>query len=186
MEADHCEATAGRQPRERRVERGLQFGELAIDVNAQRLEHAGGRMLVALLAAGDARDHLGELGRALERPHATILHDGARDARRQALFAVLAKDSDELGQRRAVDDIGGALPRTRRHAHVERTVLQETEAALGVIELRGGDAQIEQDAVELEPRLDLVGTTRQCGKRGEENRHAGIPGEAQPCVRNGG
>ena len=56
-------------------------------------------------------------------------------------------------ERRAVDDIGGAQALARRHAHVERSVLHEAEAARGIVELRRGDAEIEQDAVELEARL---------------------------------
>ncbi len=54
---------------------GLQLLEFAIDVDAQRLEHAGRRMFVAGAArrlaarnAGDALDQAGELEGALERP----------------------------------------------------------------------------------------------------------------------
>ena len=38
-------------------------------------------------------------------------------------------------------------PAARVHAHVERRVVTEAEAARGVVELRRGDAEVEQDAV---------------------------------------
>ena len=44
-------------------------------------------------------------------------------------------------------------PFARAHAHVERPVVHEAEAALGVVELRRGDAEIEQNAVEFEAGL---------------------------------
>ena len=46
-----------------------------------------------------------------------------------------------------VDDIGGAHPMTR-HAHVERAVMREGEAARAVIELHRRHADIEQDAID--------------------------------------
>ena len=35
----------------------------------------------------------------------------------------------------------------RRHAHVERPVALEREAARGIVELHGGDADVEHDAI---------------------------------------
>ena len=56
--------------------------------------------------------------------------------------------------------------------------LHEAEAALGLVELRRGDAQVEQDAVELEAGLDLVGARRERGEGREEDRDARIGAEA--------
>ena len=46
----------------------------------------------------------------------------------------------------AVDEIGGARAR-KRHAHVERTVFAEGEAAFRLVELERRHAQIEHDAI---------------------------------------
>ena len=46
-----------------------------------------------------------------------------------------------------VDDIGSAHPMAR-HAHVERAVMREGEAARAVIELHGRHADVEQDAID--------------------------------------
>ena len=41
-----------------------------------------------------------------------------------------------------------ALAPGLRHAHVERAVTQEGEAALGLVDLHGGDADVEHHAVD--------------------------------------
>ena len=61
-----------------------------------------------------------------------------------------------------VDDVGGARA-VAAHAHVERAVEAEREAALGRVELHGGDAEIEHDAVD---RLD-AGVARHSVEIGE-------------------
>ncbi len=99
MKTDHRQPAVRREARERRVERRLQLLQFAVDVNAQRLEHPRRRMLVRVsLAARDARDHFGQLQRALERLGVAIGDDGARNARREALFAEVAKDADEFAR----------------------------------------------------------------------------------------
>ena len=55
----------------------------------------------------------------------------------------------------------------------------------GVVELRRGHAEVEQDAVELEAGLDLVGTVRQRGERREKDRNARIGCEACSRFRDG-
>ena len=52
-----------------------------------------------------------------------------------------------------VDEVGGAVA-VALHAHVERPVVAEGEAALGLVELHRGDADVEHDAV------DAVGSPR--------------------------
>src|SRR5262249_9296814 len=49
--------------------------------------------------------------------------------------------------RPGVDEIGCGLAATRIHAHIERAVVAEGETALRFVELEGGDAEIEGDAV---------------------------------------
>ncbi len=71
MKADHREAAVRRQTRERRIERGTQFRELAVHMNAQGLKYPGRRMLMALaaglVAVRHPHDHFGELQGSFER-----------------------------------------------------------------------------------------------------------------------
>ncbi len=64
-----------------------------------------------------------------------------------SLFAQGENDTSEIPLARCVDHIG----RTRAfaaHAHVERPIVAEREAALAAIKLHRGDAKIEHDAVD--------------------------------------
>ena len=114
-----------------------------------------------------------------ERPGSAVGDDGARDARRQSLLAEFSKYANQLGFGGAVDHVGGARALILVHAHIERPVVHEAEAAGGVVELRRGDAQIEQHAVEFEAGLDLIGARRECGKARAKNRDARIGAEAR-------
>ena len=65
-------------------------------------------------------------------------------------MALLAESEDDIGEialARRVDDIGRARA-VAAHAHVERPVEAEGKSALAAIELHGGDAEIEHDAVD--------------------------------------
>ena len=95
----------------------------------------------------DARDDLGERAGRLDRLLATRLDDGARDGAGVALLAQRGDDGGELALAGARDDVGRARAGAP-HAHVERAVEAEREAALGVVELHRGDAEIEHDAVD--------------------------------------
>ena len=66
---------------------------------------------------------------------------------RVLLLAEDADDAREIAWLHAVDDVGGGRP-VGAHAHVERPVGAEGEAALGLVELHGGDADVEHDAVD--------------------------------------
>ena len=68
--------------------------------------------------------------------------DGARMRSSPSMKMMLAR-SRSLPR----DDVGGART-VAAHAHVERAVVAEGEAALGVVELHGGDAEIEHHAVD--------------------------------------
>ena len=72
--------------------------------------------------------------------------DGPGDRPGALLLAVAEEDVGELRLAQLVDQIGraGAFA---AHAHVERSVAAEGEAALGLVELHGGDAEIERNPV---------------------------------------
>src|ERR1700719_4548650 len=95
-------------------------------------------MLVTLLAARNPGNHFGEFKRALEGLLLTVSDDGARDARRLALFAEFAKYTDEFLERRTVDHVRGAHALAGRHAHIARPVLHERETPGRILALARG------------------------------------------------
>ena len=65
-------------------------------------------------------------------------------------MALLAEDKNDIGEiafARAGDHIG-RVRALAAHAHVERPVETERESALGPIELHGGDAEVEHNAID--------------------------------------
>jgi len=185
MKTDHREPALRRETLESRVQRNLELLEFPVDVNAQRLEHARCGMLVTFFAARHTGDHLGQLQRADERLVGAIGNDRSRDARRLPLFAELAEDPHQLRFGGRVDDVCRAHALPRAHSHVERTVVHETEPARRVVELRRGDAEVEQNAVELEPWPHVIRATGEGGEGREKNRDACISRETRPGFRHG-
>ncbi len=101
--------------------------------------------LVAQRLAHDAGEFAGRLQRAGG-------NDRARDAARLAFFAI---GIEHIGNRllvRRIEEIGGTLA-LLAHAHVERAVGREGEAAMRLVELHRRDADIHHHAVDLrDPR----------------------------------
>ena len=106
-------------------------------------------LLVAELRRNGAGDDVRQLrggGDGLLRPP---LQDPPGDEGREPLLAVIPEDADELLFRIAVHHVrrgeGGALV----HAHVQGGLELIGEAAAGLVQLMGGDAQIQKDPVHL-------------------------------------
>src|SRR5579862_1892980 len=134
----------------RRIEAALKLAQLVVHMDAQRLEGARRGMDGETLRRGAERlgHDLGQLRRACDRSGGGYC---LRDAARLLLLAVAEDHVGEHALARGVDEIGGALA-VLAHAHVERTVGAEREAALRLVELEGRDAEIEDDAAGLLPR----------------------------------
>ncbi len=148
MKGHHDQPPARLERAFRRFETAQQLAEFVVDGDAQRLKRAGrGMRRLARPGGRDAGDHVGQLARRdVGRAHA-VGDDGAGDAPRRALLAEIIED---VGDRLFVvfaQDVGGAAPNAF-HAHVERRVLAEREAAGGLVELHRGYADVENDAVE--------------------------------------
>src|SRR5690606_26965223 len=111
---------------------GVQLVQLAIEVDADRLEGTGRGVarLVRAIAGGAAHD-LGKRAGALARAGSD---DGAGDAAGARLLAIEEDDVSDLRLVGAVQEIGRALA-FLRHAHVGGTIVLETEAALRPVEL---------------------------------------------------
>ena len=102
------------------------------------------------------------------------LGDGARDAARMTLLAENENDIGEIALARAGDHIGRARA-VAAHAHVERSVEAEGEAALGAIELHGRDAEVEHHAVGFR-EAGIVRGVIEIGKPLLDQREAAIGG----------
>ena len=172
---DHDQPAAGLEHALGRGKRRGEFAELVVDEDAQRLERARRRMDVAGPRAHDAGDDVGERAR------------GARSARsprarrwrgRRRAHGAPRRGSQmmvgEIALGRARDDVGGARA-LAAHAHVERPVEAEGEAALGLVELHRGDAEIEHDAVDAR-------RGRSCARRRRDRRSDPRPASSRPLA----
>ncbi len=73
--------------------------------------------------------------------------DVARDAARGALLAKLEQQVGQFAFGQRVDQIGGGRP-AAAHAHVERAIAAEREAARRIVELEGRHAEVEHHAIQ--------------------------------------
>ena len=148
MKADYSDPAAGLKPVGSVVEQGFQHPQLIVHGNPQGLEAAGGGMdapmaLFGRIAAGNG------IGQSCGAPLAVIPGAfGLEPACNPPGKPFLAVVEEQIGQGvflQAVDQrCGGFSAAFGVHAHVQRSVGAEAEAALGHIELMAADAQISQ------------------------------------------
>ena len=183
MEADHREAAADPQRRQRPFEAPAQFVEFAVDADADSLEGAGGGMFAAALAIGRAlvagrggSDDLREPGGAGDGCPAPFADDGRGDAPGMALFAIAENRLGDFVLGGAVEPLGGADSAARVHAHVERAIAAETEAPVLVLKLRRGQAEIENHAVDAAGEAAVFDFGAQVTEAAVDNAEPGLGG----------
>ena len=136
MKADHHQATTGRKHLQGRRQCTLDLTQLVVDVHAYGLETACGGVLARLTGAHCACHDSSQLRCGLQWCLLARCEDGAGDATREALFT---QPADHVAQL-IVTDGGQPLRGTDAtrgvHAHVQRAIALEAEAALGLIDLR--------------------------------------------------
>ena len=118
----------GFEPRDRRGEKPGEGDELLVDLDPQRLEDAGGRidlLPAPLLPRHDA----GELASRLDGAPRPLRYDSARDLCRHSLLPIITENPCEFIDRSRRHDVGRRAA-ALSHAHVERSVPPEREAAL--------------------------------------------------------
>ncbi len=121
-----------------------------VHFNAKGLESALG-WVPALAASGGGDGGLND-GHQLEGgadgATAALVANELRNAARPPLLAKAGEDAGQLGLAVGVHHLGGGeRVGLRVHAHVERRVFAVREAALGDVELRAGNAKVEEDGV---------------------------------------
>src|SRR5690242_1163579 len=149
MEADDRDAAPRAQEIDRLGQSGTEATELVIDRNAQCLEDARRRVnALARWRGFGSRDDGRQLVCHADGSARALGDDGAGDAAGKALLAVLEEDTAQLRLRQTVDQLGCGALRARTKAHIERTGVLEAESPLRDVELRGADAEIEEDPVD--------------------------------------
>src|SRR5690606_30716867 len=176
MEADDRQSATRRKHFQRRLQALGQVFQLTVDEDADPLERPGGRMLVFLPGGVGLLDHFGQIGGGGERLLLTAQHDGAGHAAGEALFAILPEHGGDVRLVGAVDPVGSALTHGGVHAHVQRTIVEKAEAALGVVQLRRGDAKVQQHAVHPAVQAARAQLLRHVGERALYNDKAAVFG----------
>ena len=170
------ETTTSRPPglstRFGRGEAVRQLGKLLVHENAQRLEGARRRMDRARARRAPRRPRSRPARGWCDRPSA-----GARPRwRARPRGHGAPRPSVEMMVARSRSDAGATTSAARRpvaaHAHVERAVEAEGEAALGLVELHGRDAEVEHDAVHS---VDAGSSRATASQIGEAVLHQGQP-----------
>ena len=144
MERHHRQPTAGGKYTLRRRQAIGQFAQLAVDMDADRLEGPRrGVLLVMRLVAERFPHDPRKLPGARDR---AVVDDRLRDTARARFLAIFLDHERDLGFVGFVDEIGGAQA-FLAHPHVERTVRLERETALGLVELHRRYADIHRHAL---------------------------------------
>ena len=126
-------------------------------------------MMTGPRRAGSVRHDSGQLRCARDRRLGSCRDHCPSDPARAALLSIEVDRVREGAFLVAVDDVGRAHA-ILRHAHVERSVLHEGEATLRLVDLHGGDADVEDHAFDrlvTEVARDLVELREQPGRHRE-------------------
>jgi len=145
VKGDHRQPSAGAKHALGGAQALLQLLELGIKVDSDGLEGAGRRVgLHAGMVAERLADDGGEFAGAGQRSRGD---DRPRHRPGARLVAIVADHPRDLGLVGFVEEVGGGLSRLA-HPHVERPVLGEGEAAIGLVELHRRHADIQRHAVD--------------------------------------
>src|SRR5262245_57659882 len=138
MKADYRKASFWFQEVNRILDESIEPLEFAIDCDTQSLKRSRGGMDPPLFTPADyAFDCLGQFASRGDRLAVfSPVDDRASDASREAFFAKFKDDPGNLYFGKTTEQISGCVAAALRvHAHVERRVVPETEAARGRVQL---------------------------------------------------
>lgn len=148
METDHRQAPARGQQGGDLLKTPAQGFQFVVDPDADGLEAARGRVLVALLEGHRLIDQFRQLAGALQRCLLARLHDAPGDASGETFLAVFLEHPGDLVLVGTGQPGGSGLAGLRVHAHVQGAVAHEAEAALRGVQLGRRDAEVQQDPVQ--------------------------------------
>ena len=119
-------------------------------MNPKSLKRARGRVLARLAGLDRTSHDFGQISggsnacAALPASHKRLCNPSSKP-----FFPIVADHLRELALIGAGQEVRGGLAAGRVHAHVQRRIEAETEAARRVVQLRRADAQVEQHALQL-------------------------------------
>jgi hypothetical protein len=126
----------------------LQVRKLLIDVNPYSLKGAGCRILALLTGFDDVTHDLGKLARGVERPKTVGLCPASNkrlcNLKSKPFFPIISYHLRQFLHRSPREPLGRRLAARRIHAHVQRAIGAEAEAARWIVHLRRGHAQVQQ------------------------------------------
>ena len=150
MERDNAEPSPGAQERYGVLQRLAQRRQLVVDGNAQRLKRllrGVARIPVAHFARNGGVYRAHQVARGRKRRARAMLHNHLGNARGPCFLAVVAQHAGNLLLAPGVDQFLCVKGLPPVHAHVQRRVRVVGKPPFGRVQLIGGDAQIQQNAV---------------------------------------
>jgi hypothetical protein len=137
--------SSGKQP----AQRGLKLRKLAVDMNPESLKRACCRVLARLAGFDDLAHELGQFAGSLKgAPCRAASHKRLCNRASKPFFTEFTNHLRKFALRGAGQESGGRFAPRGIHAHVQRTVGTEGKAPLGGVDLRAGDTDVEQQAVQ--------------------------------------
>ena len=137
---------AGADQRECRLDAEAHFVEFLVQVDPNRLKDASRGVFVRIGSRLRLRDQRGQVAGAQNRRDGASLDDRARDPAGIFFLTELEEHRHEFGFARGVDPLRRRNAGGLVHAHVQWTVGAKAHAALTVVELWRGHAQVHQHA----------------------------------------
>jgi hypothetical protein len=145
VKGDDSQTSAWSQELHGLAQRGVELLELVIDRDADGLEAAGRWVRPAVVIAAGLGDTLGQGTCAVPRPS---LKDGSGDASSPRFFAVVPEHPRELVFVHFIQPAARVELLVGVHSHIEGSISLKGEAALCLVQLGGGDTEVENDSLE--------------------------------------
>ena len=151
MEGDDAEASTLCEIIDHAIDAILQYIELTIQLDTNRLEGTLRRMTSGGtdLRRNRTRDDLGQLQRRLDALRRTVLTDMLRDILRETILSIVFNHMEKLGFTVIVHDVGSGDRIPVIHPHIERCIAPIAEATLRGIQLVARYTEIEVDSINL-------------------------------------
>ena len=150
---DDREAPAGPEDPNRSSEPVFECAELIVDCDSQRLEHERRGIVFSAASNAQTADQIDEILGRFEGSGVALRHDRSGEPSRTGKLTILRENPLQVFDRQIREQRGSSLESAASvHSHVQGALAPdvESESALRSIELMGGDAEIEHDAVNRE------------------------------------
>ena len=147
VKGDDHRCSPGRENSGDAFKQSLELAELIVDDDTQSLEGSQCRVARVTTRYG-ASDHFRDVRAAAH----TRCHRGAQGGRNASAAALLTVAEEDVGEVRVAgfrDELKRRSRATVAHAEIEVGFAANREAALRVIELQAGDAEVSKQAIEL-------------------------------------